>query len=83
MTSNNNKQRNTNLLQIVNTNVKLFSSPKYNISSLQCYSVLSDIWVKIELCIPLEPESSVMLLFAYLLSVSLNSLCFSVLSTKS
>ena len=29
-------------------------------SSLQCYSVLSDIWVKIELCIPLEPESSVL-----------------------
>ena len=56
-------------------------------SSLQCYSVLSDIWVKIELCIPLEPESSVIstgnVLFAYLLSVSLNSLCFSVLSTKS
>ena len=29
-------------------------------SSLQCYSVLSDIWVKIELCIPLESESSVL-----------------------
>ena len=29
-------------------------------SSLQCYSVLSDIWVKIELCILLEPESSVL-----------------------
>ena len=29
-------------------------------SSLQCYSVLSDIWVKIKLCIPLEPESSVL-----------------------
>ena len=28
--------------------------------SLQCYSVLSDIWVKIELCIPLESESSVL-----------------------
>ena len=28
-------------------------------SSLQCYSVLSDILVKIELCIPLESESSV------------------------
>ena len=27
-------------------------------SSLQCFSVLSDIWVKIELCIPLESESS-------------------------
>ena len=31
----------------------------YN-SSLLCYSVLSDIWVKIELCIPLESESSVL-----------------------
>ena len=31
-----------------------------DISSLQCYSVLSDIWVKIELCIPLESESSVL-----------------------
>ena len=29
-------------------------------SSLQCYSVLSDIWVKIELCIPLESELSVL-----------------------
>ena len=29
-------------------------------SSLQCYSVLSDIWVKIELCIPLDSESSVL-----------------------
>ena len=29
-------------------------------SSLQCYSVLSDIWVKIELCIPLVSESSVL-----------------------
>ena len=28
--------------------------------SLQCYSVLSDIWVQIELCIPLESESSVL-----------------------
>ena len=28
--------------------------------SLQCYSVLSDIWVKIELCIPLESESTVL-----------------------
>ena len=26
---------------------------------LQCYSVLSDIWVKIEICIPLESESNV------------------------
>ena len=31
-----------------------------NITSLQCYSVLSDIWVKIKLCIPLESESSVL-----------------------
>ena len=30
------------------------------ISSLQYYSVLSDIWVKIELCIPLESEPSVL-----------------------
>ena len=29
-------------------------------ASLQCYSVLSDIWVKIVLCIPLESESSVL-----------------------
>ena len=29
-------------------------------SLLQCYSVLSDIWVTIELCIPLESESSVL-----------------------
>ena len=29
-------------------------------SSLQCYNVLSDNWVKIELCIPLESESSVL-----------------------
>ena len=27
---------------------------KYTIASLHCYSVLSDIWVKNELCIPLE-----------------------------
>ena len=32
----------------------------FAISSLQCYSVLSDIWVRIELCIPLESESSVL-----------------------
>ena len=31
-----------------------------DISSLQCYSVLSDIWVKIELCILLESELSVL-----------------------
>ena len=29
-------------------------------SLLQCYSVLSDIWMQIELCIPLESESSVL-----------------------
>ena len=29
-------------------------------SSLQCYSVLSDIWVKNELCIPLERGSNVL-----------------------
>ena len=44
-----------------------------SISSLQCYSVLSDIWVKIELCIPLEPESSV-------LSTGNASVCLSPLS---
>ena len=32
-------------------------------SSLQCYSVLSDIWVEIELCIPLESESSVLSIY--------------------
>ena len=42
-------------------------------ASLQCYSVLSDIWVKIELCIPLEPESSV-------LSTGNASVCLSPLS---
>ena len=30
------------------------------ITSLQCYCVLSDMWLKIELCIPLESESSVL-----------------------
>ena len=43
------------------------------ISSLQCYSVLSDIWMKIELCIPFEPESSV-------LSTGNASVCISPLS---
>ena len=38
----------------------IFHDSKNDNSSLQCYSVLSDIWVKIELCIPLEPESSVL-----------------------
>ena len=32
----------------------------YGISSLQCYSVLSDILVKNELCIPLERGSNVL-----------------------
>ena len=32
----------------------------HRLSSLQCYSILSDIWVKIELCIPLESESSIL-----------------------
>ena len=31
-----------------------------SMSSLQCYSVLSDILVKNELCIPLERESNVL-----------------------
>ena len=44
-----------------------------DIASLQCYSVLSDIWVKIELCIPLESESSV-------LSTGNASVCLSPLS---
>ena len=46
---------------------------RVNHSSLQCYSVLSDIWVKIELCILLEPESSV-------LSTGNASVCLSSLS---
>ena len=59
---------------------------KLLISSLQCYSVLSDILVKNELCIPLKRGSNVLSTgegcIAYLLPVSLKSLCFSVLSTK-
>ena len=55
-------------------------------SSLQCYGVLSDILVKNMLCIPLEGDQMFYLLvkvsFAYLLPVSLKSLCFSALSTK-
>ena len=54
-----------------NTNVFIFR--EHYISSLQCYNVLSDIWVKIELCIPLEPESSV-------LSTGNASVCLSPLS---
>ena len=52
-------------------------------SSLQCYSVLSDILVKYDLCIPLERGLNVLstgeCFIAYLLPVSLKSLCFSVL----
>ena len=39
---------------------KVALRPLSDKSSLQCYSVLSDIWVKIDLCIPLESESSVL-----------------------
>ena len=53
--------------------LKLYHVYQDNISSLQCYSVLSDIWVKIELCIPLEPESNV-------LSTGNASVCISSLS---
>ena len=42
-------------------------------STLQCYSILSDIWVKVGLCMPLEPESSV-------LSTGNASVCLSPLS---
>ena len=35
-------------------------SPRTHVSSLQCYSVLSDILVKNELCIPLERGSNVL-----------------------
>ena len=47
-----------------------------NISSLQRYSVLSDILVKIELCISLESESK-LISFAWILPVSFK-LWFSV-----
>ena len=43
----------------INENLKSMQNHRLN-SSLQCYSVLSDIWVKNELCIPLESESSVL-----------------------
>ena len=50
---------------------------------LQCYSVLSDILVKNELCILLKMfYLLVKVSFAYLLPVSLKLLCYSVLSTK-
>ena len=55
-------------------------------SSLQCYSVLSDILVKNELCIPLERESNVLSTgegFVCLSPASkLKSLCIFVLSTN-
>ena len=50
--------------------------------SLQCYSVLSDILVKNEFCIPLERGSTVLSTGGGFLPVSLKSLCVSVLSTK-
>ena len=50
--------------------------------SLQCYSILSDILVKKELCIPQMFYLLVKVSFTYLLPVSLKSLCISVLSTK-
>ena len=39
---------------------KIFNIRGCNISSLQCYSVLSDILVKNEFCIPLERGSNVL-----------------------
>ena len=55
-------------------------------SSLQCYSVLSDILVKNELCIPLERGSNVLSTGKGFVCLSppikLKSLCVSVLSTK-
>ena len=55
-------------------------------SSLQCYSVLSDILVKNELCIPLERGSNVLSTGEGFICLSLpskiKSQCFSVLSTK-
>ena len=48
---------------------------RVNHSSLQCYSVLSDKWTIIELCVPLEPESSV-------LSTGNASVCLSSLSKR-
>ena len=56
------------------------------ISSLQCYSVLSDIWSKMSYAYRWKGDQMFYLLvkvaFAYLLPVSLKSLCVSVLSTK-
>ena len=58
------------------------------ISSLQCYSVLSDILVKNELCIPLERGSNVLSTGEGFICLSPTSklkmaTCISVLSTKS
>ena len=39
---------------------KYSNAHNFHISSLQCYSVLSDILVKNELCIPLERGSNVL-----------------------
>ena len=57
-----------------------------DISSLQCYSVLSDFWSKMSYAYRWKGEQMFYLLvkvsFAYLLPVSFKSLCFSVLSTN-
>ena len=54
--------------------------------SRQCYSVLSDILVKMSYAYRWKGDQMFYLLvkvsFAYLLPVSLQSLCFSILSTK-
>ena len=44
----------------LNRKVKGQAVAKLLTFTLQCYSVLSDIWVKIKLCILLESESSVL-----------------------
>ena len=58
----------------------------YIVASIQCYSVLSDIVVKMSYAYRWKGDQMFYLLvkvsFAYLLPVSLKSLCFSVLSTK-
>ena len=54
-----------------------------SVSSLQCYSVLSDIWAKIALCIPLKSESNVLSTGnAFVCLFPPSKLCFSVLSAK-
>ena len=72
------------LLQVWKGN--LYQSKPANISSPQCYSVLSDILVKMSYAFRWKGDQMFYLLvkvsFAYLLPVSLNPLCFSVLSTK-